>query len=167
MLKIKKIMVSKVKNRKPELSDRVRISRISGAVFRGNAETAECFEKADLNQSLVATVDGIVIGVYLIGNRQVLDFIRESQRRRIKLSICENLTMYDLREGVECLLLATLSKYRNLGIGKHLIEHPSTLGKDYVWGLSGKCFKALPYWLKRRRLVAETLSDYVTIQDFH
>lgn len=69
--------------------------------------------------------------------------------------------------GIQGVALGVSSKYKNLGIGKKLIEYPQTLGADYVWGYQLKDLENINDWLKRRKIYSESEGMYITYQIFN
>jgi GNAT superfamily N-acetyltransferase len=69
--------------------------------------------------------------------------------------------------GIQGVALGVSSKYKNLGIGKRLIEYPQTLGADYVWGYQLKDLENINDWLKRRKIYSESEGMYITYQIFN
>ncbi len=102
--------------------------------------------------SLLLNEDGKILGVYLLGNHQITDFVTASK--------------YDNLVGVEGVLLVVDSTIRGMGYGNKLKDYPKTLGVDYIWGQQFKGLKNLDDWLKRRELVATTSEVYITAEIF-
>jgi hypothetical protein len=63
-------------------------------------------------------------------------------------------------------LLAVDKSIRGMGWGNKLKDYPKTLGIDYIWGQQLKTLNNLNDWLKRRELVGETNSVYITAEIF-
>jgi hypothetical protein len=93
-----------------------------------------------------------IMGLYLLGDSQ-LD------------SLVVNDTYSNLK-GVEGVVLAVSEEIRGQGWGNKLKDYPKTLGVDYIWGQQLKTLNNLEDWLKRRELVAETKSVYITAELF-
>jgi GNAT superfamily N-acetyltransferase len=102
------------------------------------------------------TVEGEIVGVYLLSERTVTVFSKYSN---------ENLSQYGNKHGVEGIALIVKPRFRGSGLGKKLIELPKALGYDYVFGQHLKTLNNLDHWLKRRRLVAFTDAVWVTLAD--
>jgi hypothetical protein len=92
------------------------------------------------------------MGLYLLGDSQ-LD------------SLVVNDTYSNLK-GVEGVVLAVSEEIRVQGWGNKLKDYPKMLGVDYIWGQQLKTLNNLEDWLKRRELVAETKSVYITAELF-
>jgi hypothetical protein len=93
-----------------------------------------------------------IMGLYLLGDSQ-LD------------SLIVNDTYTNLK-GVEGVVLAVSEEIRGQGWGNKLKEYPKTLEVDYIWGQQLKSLNNLEDWLKRRELIAETQSVYITAEIF-
>lgn len=93
-----------------------------------------------------------IMGLYLLGDKQ-LDSLTISEKY-LKLN------------GVEGVLLAVSEEVRGQGWGNMLKDYPKTLEFDYIWGQQLKSLNNLEDWLKRRELIAETKSVYITAEIF-
>lgn len=93
-----------------------------------------------------------IMGLYLLGDSQ-LD------------SLTVNEKYVDLK-GVEGVLLAVSEEIRGQGWGNKLKNFPKTLEVDYIWGQQLKSLNNLKDWLKRRELIAETQSVFITAEIF-
>lgn len=102
--------------------------------------------------AMLVTEDDNILGVYLLGDNQLTDFV--------------NTQKYENLRGVEGVLLFIDSSIRGLGYGNKLKDYPRTLGYDYIWGQQFKGLNNLNDWLKRRELVATTDSVYITAEIF-
>lgn len=105
----------------------------------------------DISVMLVDNEDKLM-GVYLFGDLQVDSIIDTKDYKDIK--------------GIEGIVLAVEASIRGEGWGNKLKGYPKTMGVDYVWGQQLKTLNNLPDWLKRRKLVGETKSVYVTLELF-
>jgi len=103
--------------------------------------------------SVVVEVDGEVGGFYFL--------------TQADLAPKEGTGITDDMIGIQGVALGVSSKYKNLGIGKRLIEYPQTLGADYVWGYQLKDLENINDWLKRRRIYSESEGMYITYQIFN
>ena len=106
--------------------------------------------------SVVIDVDGKVGGFY---------FLRESNIPAGGDPKAYEI-LKDLR-GVEGVALGIFEEYKGLGFGKKLINYPSTMGYDYIWGYQLKSLGNIDDWLKRRKIYADTEGLYVTYQIFN
>ena len=93
-----------------------------------------------------------IMGVYLLGDSQ-LDSLTVNEK-------------YTNLKGVEGVLLAVSEEVRGQGWGNKLKDYPKTLEIDYIWGQQLKSLNNLEDWLKRRELIAETQSVFITAQIF-
>ena len=103
--------------------------------------------------SVVVEVNGEVGGFYFL--------------TQADLAPKESTGITDDMIGIQGVALGVSSKYKNLGIGKKLIEYPQTLGADYVWGYQPKDLENINDWLKRRKIYAESEGMYITYQIFN
>ncbi|HMT27634.1 MAG TPA: hypothetical protein PKD96_04965, partial [Candidatus Absconditabacterales bacterium] len=53
---------------------------------------------------------------------------------------------------------------RGLGLGKILIEYPTKLGYDYIRGFQSKNLHNKDQRLKRRKILAESGKNYLTVE---
>lgn len=91
-------------------------------------------------------------GLYLLGDTQLdKSFLTEK---------------YTGLKGVEGVLLVVDKEIRGQGWGNKLKEYPKTLEVDYIWGQQLKTLNNLEDWLKRRELLGETVSVYITAEIF-
>jgi hypothetical protein len=93
-----------------------------------------------------------IMGLYLLGDKQ-LDSLTLNEK-------------YVKLKGVEGVLLAVSEEVRGQGWGNKLKDYPKTLEFDYIWGQQLKTLNNLEDWLKRRELIAETKSVYITAEVF-
>jgi GNAT superfamily N-acetyltransferase len=103
--------------------------------------------------SVVVEVNGEVGGFYFLSQAD--------------LTPKEGTGITDDMIGIQGVALGVSSKYKNLGIGKRLIEYPQTLGADYVWGYQLKDLENINDWLKRRKIYSESEGMYITYQIFN
>ncbi len=105
-------------------------------------------ETADWNKSVQMTLNDQVIGCYVLGKRNMFDFISNCE-------IKTDLTKYENLKGVEGIAVIVLPEYQGKGYGNKLKDYPKSIGADYIWGLQLKSLNNLEDWLKRRELVAD------------
>ena len=113
-------------------------------------------QHSDFNKSVVATIDDKIAGFYFFSNEQIPE--------------TRNEIYYELKNlnGIEGVALGIFEEYKNLGIGKKLIEYTKSIpGVDYIWGYQLKSLKNIDDWLKRRKIYAENDYMYVTYQLFN
>lgn len=116
------------------------------------------------DNSIKATSNGKTVGIYLIGDRQLSDVIDDE-----KAEPAEDLERYNQKKGVEGVALGVAPEVKGAGVGKKLKEALlSMTNADYIFGLQYKSLNNLQYWLKSRRVVAQSNSDeavFITLQD--
>ncbi len=101
----------------------------------------------------IMLVDGDELkGLYLFGDQQISSIL--------------NLLEYKDLKGIEGILLAVDSSIQGQGWGNKMKEYPKTMGFDYIWGQQLKTLNNLNDWLKRRILVGQTKSVYLTLEKF-
>lgn len=106
------------------------------------------------DESIVVDVDGKVGGFYFFGDGQIMPGGKDYDKLK-------NL------KGIEGIALGVFPEYKNLGIGKKLLEYSQNMpGYDYIWGMQFKSLKNIDDWLKRRKIYAETPHIYITYQIF-
>ena len=97
------------------------------------------------------TVDDEVAGFYFLTPR----------------NLRSNGDIVDEMVGVQGVALGVSNKFKNMGLGKMLIEYPAELGYDYVWGQQLKQLENIDDWLKRRKIHTETGGMFITYQIFN
>jgi hypothetical protein len=91
-------------------------------------------------------------GLYLLGNNQLYSFWSNEK--------------YDGLKGIEGVLLVVDKEIRGQGWGNKLKEYPKTLQVDYIWGIQLKTLNNIGDWLKRREILFETTTTYITAEIF-
>lgn len=122
-----------------------------------NDEILEEIEPIDSDNSIVVEVDGKLAGFYFLRPGSIPENINPELYEELK----------DL-SGIEGVALGVFPEYKNLGIGKRLIEYPKNMGYDYIWGYQFKPLKNLGDWLKRRKYYGfdEEENAHITYQVF-
>ena len=149
--KSKKIVIRKMKPKDmdvifPKLSSVFHLTGLS------NKEILKFLRKANINKSVVATLNDKVVGFYFLGDNQIPPGGEDYEKLK-------NLV------GIEGIGLGVFNEYKNLGIGKKLIEYSQNIpGVDYVWGGQLKSLKNIDDWLKRRKLYSDKDNLYTTYQ---
>ena len=111
----------------------------------------------DMGLSVVAKVNGKLAGFYFIGDDQIPKAPTEG-------NVYEELSQLN---GVEGIALGVFKEYKNMNVGKKIIEYPKNLnGVDYIWGYQFKSLKNIDDWLKRRKIYYENDGIYITYQLF-
>mgnify|MGYP000962884365 CR=1 FL=1 len=114
-----------------------------------------------------------IIGIYCFDIKCVVDYLESKSSSEI--SYKEDIQKYKGINGLQCLTLAVDPDYRELGIGKMLINESYKVAKNngckYLFGAAFSKLNNINHWLKRRRIVA-TIQDigefdfyYVTLAD--
>jgi GNAT superfamily N-acetyltransferase len=116
------------------------LSNVYHIVGMTNDEILKEIEPIDIENSIIIEVDGKLAGFYFLRPKDIPEKINPEIYNTIK----------DLR-GVEGVALGVFPEYKNLGIGKKLIEYPQQMGYDYIWGYQYESLKNLRDWLKRRK----------------
>jgi hypothetical protein len=164
--KIKKIIKEELKSngniviRKITKDDLKQIIPRLGEVFNktglSSQQIWDMMRHSDFNKSVVATIDDNIAGFYFFSNEQIPE--------------TENQIYYKLKNlnGIEGVALGIFQEYKNLGIGKKLIEYPKSISSvDYIWGYQLKTLKNIDDWLKRRKIYAENNYLYITYELFN
>lgn len=89
----------------------------------------------------------------------------KKNKRNMTQNLIQSLKKYKGR-GIEGVALFVRKEYRNLGLGKTLLEYPyEYLSKhfSYIWGGQEKDLNNLYDWLKRRELIYDTGTCFYTI----
>jgi GNAT superfamily N-acetyltransferase len=113
------------------------------------------------NKSIVVEKNDTIVGVYLLGDRQIKKGIRMNKSNKIFIDLDE----YDNKVGLEGVALVVDESERGKGLGSKLKDYTKTLGVDYIWGGHYEGLNNLNDWLKRRRIAAENDKGYITIED--
>lgn len=105
----------------------------------------------DITKSLVATVNSDLAGFYFLNAKNIPKLINVDYSK------------FRNKKGIEGVALGVFNKYRNLGVGKKLIEYTqNNLNYDYIWGAQFKSLNNINDWLKRRDMYADLGKVYVT-----
>jgi hypothetical protein len=133
------------------------LSNVYHMVGMTNDEILKEIEPIDIEHSIVVEVGGDLAGFYFLKRKDIPEKINPEIYNTIK----------DLR-GVEGVALGVFDEYKNLGIGKSLIEYPQQMGYDYIWGYQYESLKNLKDWLKRRKYYGfdDDENAHVTYQVF-
>jgi GNAT superfamily N-acetyltransferase len=116
------------------------------------------YEMTDFAISKKAVLDGKIIGCYLLNDQSVHSY---------PMNWLENLDLYQTRCGLQGVALGILKEYRGYGYGRQLRDSTLCLNEyDYIWGGQAKQLNNLDNWLGYgRRLVGETVCDFITLMD--
>ncbi len=136
-------------NRLPEIFSKLGSAWNSEAIWSNIAPVND-------ELSVIVEVDGEIAGFYFINDEPIIPGGDPEVYEKLSKLV-----------GVEGVALGVFSEYKNLGIGKMLIEYPKTLGVDYIWGYQLKALDNIIDWLKRRKIYVQTPGLYVTYQIFN
>jgi len=121
-------------------------------------------ETVNWDISFTAEQNGKIIGFYLLGERKLSDAIAAENAVPN-----EDLSRYDLLRGIEGVALGVIPDFRKTGLTEKLKQQVKTiLDVDFVYGMQFKSLGNLDYWLRSRRLVAESFTAepvYFTLED--
>lgn len=131
-----------------------RLADVFSRTGLSNEEILDEIAGYDLNLSVCIDVSGKLAGFYLLRSRNIPKGGKDYRRfRRLR--------------GLEGIALGVFPEYKNMGIGKRLIEYPRTIsGYDYIWGMQFKNLRNIDDWLKRRKIYRETDYIYITYEIF-
>lgn len=124
----------------------------------------ELTQNVDLDISKKLVLGDKIIGAYLLGERDLFHFLQTNSAYCKVLLPPEDVKWLRGKRGVQGVALVVLPEYKGRGYGKQLIDLPSQLGYDYIWGEQLKSLGNLHHWLKRRQLVADCSGVHVTMQ---
>lgn len=116
------------------------------------------YEMTDFSISKKAVLDGKIIGCYLLKGESVHSW---------EMNWREDLDLYKTRRGLQGVALGIVKEYRGWSYGRQLRDSALSLSEyDYIWGLQSKQLNNLGNWLGYgRRLVGETVGDFITLMD--
>ena len=123
------------------------------------------------NLSIKITKNDQIIGVYLLTENSIPNFIQEISKNNISdfpkdsTVIISNPT--ESENGLQGLALAVLSEFRSYGYGKQLKDFVKSMGYDYVWGVQDKNLKNIDFWTKTRSIFAESPNRFATVEIFN
>lgn len=143
--------------RKIEKEDLTQIINNLGDIFDKtgipNQGIWNMIKHSNMDITIVATVNDELAGFYFFNDENIPPY------PGIDYTEFANL------KGVEGVALGVLKKFRNMDIGKKLIQYSqNNLGYDYIWGYQLKSLKNIDDWLKRRKIYLETPVMYITYQ---
>lgn len=126
-------------------------------------------EATDWSMSLKASVDGKIVGFYLLGTRPLAETMQDEKAVETR---GENLKRYDSMKGIEGVALGVIPEFRGSGIASQLKNKVRSMGMDFIYGMQYKSLGNLDNWTKgsaiNRRLVAQSFSKeavYITLED--
>ena len=134
--------------------DKEIIMDLVATIFSGMTEMSydECVEymeeTADLEKSVKLTLNGKIIGCYIIADK--------------------DLEEYPDKKGIEGIALCILPEYRGHGYGEMLKDwlenYAEANNYDFIFGQHLKSLNNLEPWLKRRELFKEDEDSFYTIK---
>jgi len=131
-----------------------KLSDVFDKTGMSNEQIWEEVENFNMDLSIVAKVGDDLAGFYFISNDQIPKG-GYNENEFINLN------------GIEGIALGVFKEYKNMNVGKKLIEYPKSLpGVDYIWGYQFKSLKNIDDWLKRRKIYFENNAFYITYQIF-
>lgn len=138
-----------------------------GNFFNNKQQLLEKLKRRIFNGlSICLKVNDSIVGVYLLNEKSINDFIDEINKGLIsdfpkdktKISLEENLS----DNGIQGIALCVLDEYKGSGYGKILKDYVDSLGYDYVWGVQDKDLKNIDFWRKTRKVFAESDTRWAT-----
>lgn len=126
-------------------------------------------EKRILNNlSICLKIDSKVVGVYLLNNKSINEFIDQILKNEIP-DFPKNETKIELNEslsdnGLQGIALCVSKSKRGLGYGELLKKYARELGYDYLWGVQDKKLNNIGFWKKTREIFAESNSRFATYE---
>jgi len=116
--------------------------------------------------SYKAEQDEKIVGFYLLGERKISATIAAENA-----VAHEDLAKYETMHGVEGIALGVIPALRKTGLTAQLKQKVKTIpGLQYIYGMQYKSLSNLNYWLRSRRLVAESYTTeavYITLEDIN
>jgi predicted double-glycine peptidase len=116
-------------------------------------------QSSNFNKSIVVDRNNEIIGVYLLGDRQLPDVLSKNDK------VYVDLDEYSRKNGVEGVALVVKDSEKGTGLGSKLKDYTKNLGVDYIWGMQYKDLGNLDHWLRRRILAAENQYLNFTVED--
>jgi len=123
----------------------------------------------DYNKSIKMIVNGKIVGVYLLSNKESMnDFMEFLKKEGSPVTIVDQKLFEQLsdKNGIQGLVVGLLKEFRQNGLGEILLQYPKSLGFDYVWGCQTHGVSDVSKWLKRRKLIATAPHYNITVEVF-
>jgi hypothetical protein len=121
-------------------------------------------ETVNWDISFTAEQDEQIVGFYLLGERKLSEAIAAENA-----VLHEDLSRYDLLRGIEGVALGVIPEFRKTGLTEKLKQQVKTIPDvDFIYGMQYKSLGNLDYWLRSRRLIAESFTAepvYFTLED--
>lgn len=116
----------------------------------------------NISKTIIDTKINKPIGIYVLGNISLTEFekdiIDSYPAEMVRVELYDNFNIYKNAKGVYGIMLAVLPEYRNMGLGKMLIDYSGSIS-DYIWGMHDNKLDNLKHWEKRRKVVGELHTD--------
>lgn len=132
-------------------------------------------KEADLNKSVKLVLGNLIIGYYLLSDKQTIQNFLDSivTKHRLVVTI-DNEELFEYSKhnrGIQGLTVGILPKYKGRGYSKLLFDYPKSTGYDYIWAVQTEGMSDLAGWLKRAELLLTMKSPggekfYITIEKF-
>lgn len=141
-----------------------------GHYHSSKEELFERLKKRILNNlSICLKTGNRVVGVYLLNEKSINEFIKQIQMNEIS-DFPKNKTKFFLDEvlsnnGLQGIALCVLKSNRNFGFGKLLKEHTYEMGYDYIWGVQDKGLNNIEFWKKQEKYLQNQIIDLLLIQN--
>ena len=105
-----------------------------------------------------------IVGFYLLGERKL------SVTMAAENAVAhEDISKYENLYGVEGVALGVIPEFRKTGLTEKLKQEVKTIpGLQFIYGMQYKSLGNLKYWLRSRRLIAESYTAepvFITLED--
>ena len=154
---------------KPEDNDEVIdiLSEVFGIIDEKEEIKRKISRRLNNNLSIKITLDGKIIGCYLLADKSINEFIRQINQNELK-DFPKNKTKIYLEsslsdKGIQGISLAILPEYRKYGFGQKMKKYVNDLEYDYIWGVQDKRLKNIDFWTRTREIFAESETHFATI----
>lgn len=111
--------------------------------------------------TLKATVGGKLAGFYCLGRKTLLAELNDGDA----FAVQEDVSVYRYKAGIEGVALFVFPEFKGLGLASQLKARARQMPYDYIWGGALKSLNNRSQWLKCRRLIAESASMLITLED--
>jgi hypothetical protein len=141
-----------------------------GKFVNSKEELLEKLRRRILNNlSVCLKLDGDIVGVYLLNEKSINDFISEIDKGLVSDFPKEQTRIYITDKlsdnGIQGIALCVLNEYKDRGYGKMLKDYVDNLGYDYVWGVQDKELKNIDFWKRTRKVFAESDTRWATYKN--
>lgn len=125
------------------------------------------------DNSVKLTVNGEIVGFYLFSDQTPYEFMNQLEQYGLNFDIKSEDLYNDLKskKGIEGIAVGVYEDFRGKGYGRKLLEHPKSMGVDYIWGIQTRGISDIDKWLKRRELLSQASTPdgqefWLTVQRF-